>query len=335
MSFFESGRRALSGLVLPVAAVLLVATPAATPVVASEYPDHPVRFIVSYPPGGPADILARTLANDLGPRLGQQVVIDNRGGANGNIGAQVAARAAADGYTLFMVTSSHAANVTLYRSLGYDLGKDFTHVTNIASYPLVLVVHPDVQARSVGELVALAKAKPGSLTYASGGTGGGAHLAGALFASQAGIELLHVPYKGTAPGLLDVVSGQVNMMFAGVSAAMPYVATGQLRAIGVSSPRRLSTAPELPTIKESGLPDYEVASWLGVSVPAGTPEPIVERLNAEIAEVVKTPAFVERLAQDGSEPQVGTPRDFDAYVASEVSKWAKVIRDSGTRVDDR
>ena len=263
------------------------------------YPDRPVRFIVSYPPGGPADILARVVANDLGARLGQQIVIDNRGGANGNIGAQAAARSDADGYTLFMVTSSHAANVTLYDTLGYDLLKDFVHITNIASYPMVLVVHPSVKAGTVAELVALGKSKPGALTFASGGTGGGAHLAGELFGSMAGIDMLHIPYKGTAPGLQDVVGGRVDVMFAGLSAAMPFVRSGKLRALGVTSAQRLATAPDVPTIKESGLPAYEVASWLGMAAPAGTPAAIVARINTEMAEVISArplPSAWKRMA---------------------------------------
>lgn len=299
----------------------------------SDYPDRPIRFIVSYPPGGPADILARVLARDLSERLGQQVVIDNRGGANGNIGAQVAARAPADGYTLFMVTSSHAANVTLYGKLGYDLLKDFVHITNIASYPLLLVVHPDVRANSVGELIRLAKGQPGKLSFASAGSGGGAHLAGELFKSMAGIDMMHVPYRGTGPALLDVVSGQVNVMFAGVSAALPYGGTGQLRVLGVSSPARLKSAPDIPTIMESGLPNYEVASWLGVSAPAGTPPAVVARLNAEIAKVMQTKSFVERLASDGSDPQLMSAERFGTFVENEVRKWEKVIRDSGARAE--
>jgi tripartite-type tricarboxylate transporter receptor subunit TctC len=296
---------------------------------AQNYPDRPIHFIVSYPPGGPADIVARAVAYDLSPRLGQQVVIENRGGANGNIGAQTAARAPADGYTLFMSTSSHAANVTLYRNLGYDFLKDFVHITNIASYPLILVVNPRVPAKSTAELIALAKSKPGQLSFASAGAGGGAHLAAELFKSMAGIDMLHVPYKGTAPALQDVVAGQVNVMFAGVSAAMPFVQSGQLRALGVSSRTRLRIAPDIPTISEAGLPGYQVASWLGISAPAGTPQAIVKRLNSEVAKVVTTPAFTKRLANDGSEPEVMSAEQFNTFVIAEVGKWAKVIHDAG------
>lgn len=298
---------------------------------AQEYPVRPIRFIVSYPPGGPADILARSLAQKLGEGLGQQVLVDNRGGANGNIGAEIAAKSPPDGYTIFMMTSSHAANVTLYPKLGYDLMRDFAHVSNVASYPLMLVVHPSVAARTVGELVADAKARPGILNFASAGSGGGAHLAGELFKAMAGVNLVHVPYKGTGPALLDVVGGQVNLMFAGVSAAVPHVRTGKLRALGVSSQGRLKALPDIPTISDGGVKGYEIASWLGVSAPAGTPPRVIARLNAEIVKVVQQPDFAERLAIDGAELQVTSPELFTRYVEAEIQKWGKVIRDSGTK----
>ena len=298
---------------------------------AQEYPVRPIRFIVSYPPGGPADILARSLAQKLGEGLGQQVLVDNRGGANGNIGAEIAAKSPPDGYTIFMMTSSHAANVTLYPKLAYDLMRDFAHVSNVASYPLMLVVHPSVAARTVGELVADAKARPGILNFASAGSGGGAHLAGELFKAMAGVNLVHVPYKGTGPALLDVVGGQVNLMFAGVSAAVPHVRTGKLRALGVSSQGRLKALPDIPTISDGGVKGYEIASWLGVSAPAGTPPRVIARLNAEIVKVVQQPDFAERLAIDGAELQVTSPELFTRYVEAEIQKWGKVIRDSGTK----
>ena len=298
---------------------------------AQEYPVRPIRFIVSYPPGGPADILARSLAQKLGEGLGQQVLVDNRGGANGNIGAEIAAKSPPDGYTIFMMTSSHAANVNLYPKLGYDLMRDFAHVSNVASYPLMLVVHPSVAARTVGELVADAKARPGILNFASAGSGGGAHLAGELFKAMAGVNLVHIPYKGTGPALLDVVGGQVNLMFAGVSAAVPHVRTGKLRALGVSSQGRLKALPDIPTISDGGVKGYEIASWLGVSAPAGTPPRAIARLNAEIVKIVQQPDFAERLAIDGAELQVTSPELFTRYVEAEIQKWGRVIRDSGTK----
>lgn len=297
----------------------------------TDYPTRPIRFIVSYPPGGPADILARQLAQELSENLRQTLVIENRGGANGNIGAGIAARAQADGYTLFMMTSSHAANMTLYANSGYDVMRDFAHVSNIASYPLLLVVHPALKVASVRELVALAKASPGKLTFASAGAGGGAHLAGELFKTMAAIDMLHVPYKGTGPALQAVVAGQVNLMFAGVSAAMPHVSNARLRALGVSSARRLKAIPDIPTIAESGVPGYELTSWLGVSVPAGTPVPIIDRLNAEIRKVVQSPKFSARLEHDGAQPRISSTKDFSRFVETEVDKWAKLIRASGAK----
>ena len=311
-----------AGLVAAFATGIALAQPA-------DYPSRPIRFIVSYPPGGPADILARQVADGLSARLGATVVIENRGGANGNIGAALAARAQPDGYTIFMMTSSHAANMTLYAKPGYDVTRDFAHVSNIASYPLLLVVHPAVKAASVRDLIALAKAAAGKLTFASAGAGGGAHLAGELFRTMAGIDMLHVPYKGTGPALQAVVGGEVNLMFAGVSAAMPHVSSGRLRALGVSSATRLKVIPDIPTVAESGVPGYEMSSWLGVSAPAGTPAAIVEKLNAEIREVVRSPKFSARLEQDGAQPRVTSAKEFTRFVQEEVGRWAKLIRAAG------
>lgn len=297
------------------------------------FPTKPVRFIVSYPPGGPADILARELGQRLSAQLGETVVIDNRPGANGNIGAAVAARAAPDGYTIFMMTSSHAANMTLYAKPGYGVVRDFAHVTNVASYPLLLVVHPSVKATSVKDVIALAKVSPGKLTFSSAGAGGGAHLAGELFKTMAQVDMLHVPFNGTGPALIAVVGGQVNLMFAGVSAAMPHVSAGALRALGITSTRRLKPIGNIPTIAESGVAGYELSSWLGVSAPARTPPAIVRQLNVEIAKVVKTAEFADRLARDGAEPEITSAEQFSRYVESEVSRWAKIIRAAGAKVE--
>jgi tripartite-type tricarboxylate transporter receptor subunit TctC len=296
------------------------------------YPSKPIRFIVSYPPSGPADILARELAQKLSERLHEQVVVENRPGANGNIGAAAAARAAPDGYTLFMLTSSHAANMTLYRKPGYDVIKDFAPITNVASYPLLLVTNPSVPAKSVKELIALAKSEPKRLTFASAGTGGGADLAGELFKSMAGIQMLRIPYKGTAPGLIDVIAGRVSLMFAGVSAALPYVHQDKLNALAITSGRRLALIPDIPTVAQAGLPGYEMASWLGVAAPAGTPRSIVGLLNQSIIAVVKTSDFQQRLRQHGATSQVSSPQQFAAYVKSEIAKWAKVIKESGVQI---
>ena len=300
---------------------------------AESYPSRPIKFIVSYPPGGPADILARLVAHRLGEALGQQVVIDNRGGANGNIGASQAAASPPDGYTIFMMTSSHGANMALYSKPGYDVMKDFAHITNIASYPLLLVTHPTVPVKSVKELIALAKAKPGQLSFASAGSGGGAHLAAELFRSMAGIDMLHVPYKGTGPALMDVVGGQVSLMFAGVSAALPHVKVGRLNVLGVSSAKRLPFIPDIPTVAEAGVPGYEIASWLGVSAPAGTPKPIIDRLNREVTKLVGTPEFQARLVQDGAESRVTDPATFTSFIAQDIRMWAEIIKISGAKAE--
>jgi tripartite-type tricarboxylate transporter receptor subunit TctC len=297
----------------------------------ADYPTRPIKLVVSYPPGGPADILARSLAQKMSGELGQEVIIENIGGANGNIGAANVARAAPDGYTLFMMTSSHAANMSLYATPGYDVVRDFAHVTNVASYPLLLVVNPKVKADSVKALIAEAKAAPGKLTFASAGTGGGAHLAGELFKTMAGVNLLHVPYKGTGPALIGVIGGQVDMMFAGVSAAAQQVADGKLRALGISSAHRLKILPNIPTIAEAGVPGYEMSSWLGISAPAGTPAPIIDKLNHAIAAAVAAPDFAARLSADGAVPQVTSPQQFSQFVASEVARWARIIQKAGVK----
>ena len=310
---------------------LIVAIVACT-ATAQDFPTRPIRFIVPYPPGGPADILARAIAQKLGERLRQQVVIDNRPGGGANIGAEVAARAAPDGHTIFMMTSTHASNMTLYAKPGYHALRDFAHITNIAAYPLLLVVHPGrVAAPDVRALVALAKAHPGKLSYGSAGTGGGAHFAGELFARLAGIEIVHIPYKGQGPALQDAIAGQIDLTFASVSASLPHINAGRLRALGISSAERLPVLASLPTVAEAGVPGYELESWLGMSAPAGTPPAIVRRLNEETAAVVADAEFAERLRRDGAAPRVSPPERFTAYVEAEVGRWAKLVRDAGVK----
>lgn len=300
---------------------------------AQDYPTRPIRLVVSYPPGGPADLLARDMAHRLGAALPGQMLVDNRPGANGNIGAAAAARALSDGYTLFMLTSSHCANMTLYREPGYDIGRDFTPISNIVSYPLLLVAHPSQNLHSVQEVLARAKAEPDRLTFASAGSGGGAHLAAELFLSAASIRMTHIPYNGTGPALLGVVTGAVTMMFAGVSAALPHVQSGRLVALGISGRRRLAGLPDLPTIAESGLPGYEVTSWLGLVAPTGTPGATITRLHGALGAVVAEPGFQAQLAGDGALVEVSSPVAFGNYMQAEVAKWARVIRASGARID--
>lgn len=312
------------------AAVVLTAHGASTNAAAA-YPDKPVRMIVSFAPGGPADILARAISQKLSERMGQQVVVDNRAGASGNIAAEVAARAAPDGHTLFLSTAGVlTVNPTLFK-MPVDTVKDFAPITLAATITSILVVHPSLGVKTVKELIQLAKAKPGQLSYGSAGNGAASHLAMELFKSTAGIDMLHVPYKGAAPAITDLVGGQVQVMLIGVPVAMPQVRAGKLTALGIASLKRSPFAPELPTIADSGLPGFEVSNWLGVLAPAGTPREIVNRLNREIVDILRQPDVKERLFQQGFETVVSTPEQFAAYMRTELGKWAKVIKQAGIK----
>ena len=300
------------------------------PAAAQNYPVKPVRIVVPYPPGGIGDTVTRALAQGLGEQLGQPFVIDNKPGASQMIGAELVARAPADGYTLFLGSvTSLAINVNSQKKMNYDPAKDFAPVSMAFYSPLYLVVNPSVPAQSVKELIALAKAQPGKLTFASIGQGGSIHLAGELFRSMAGLDMVHVPYKGSAPALTDVIGGQVNLMFdAGVS-ALPQVRAGKLRALAVTSAKRSSSAPELPTVAEAAnLPGYEATIWFGLVAPAGTPRDIVTRLSQELAKVAQQPALRERFAPQGVELSATTPEEFAAIIKSEIPKWGKVLRDA-------
>jgi len=294
---------------------------------AADYPSRPIHLIVPFAAGGGNDTVARLVGQGLTAELGQPVVIDNRPGAGGVVGAEAAAHAAPDGYTLFLGgVGSHAINPSLHEHLGYDPVKDFTPISLIASAPLVLVVHPSVPATSVHELVALAKAKPGALNYASNGNGSSSHLAAAMFASMTGVDLVHVPYKGLAPALGDLLSGQVQLMFSSVVAILPHVKAGKLRALAVSSKERLSLLPDLPTVSEAGVPNYQTSSWYGILAPAGTPPDAVARLNAAIVKVVAQPHVRQALAQEGADPVGSTPAAFGAFIQSERERLGEVIR---------
>ena len=317
---------------LAAAAVPAIAAAAAT--VPDPWPAKPVRFVVPFPPGGPLDISARLIGARLAERLGQPVLVDNRPGAGGSLGAQLVARAAGDGYTLLMgALSTHAVNPWLYPSIGYDPVRDFTPVTLVANVPNVLVVHPSVKADSVKALVALARARPGGLAYASGGSGSGGHLAGELLKSTAKIELVHVPYKGAAPALADLVGGQVPMMFDNLASALPQVRAGKVRALAVTTATRSTFLPELPTMQEAGVPGFDISTWFGVFAPAGLPAPILDRLHREIVDSLQVPDVRERLAGFGSEPVGNTPAQFAAFIRAEQPKYARIIRESGARAD--
>ncbi len=324
-------------LVLRLGFTLLVACAldvSGAPAGAEDYPNRPIRFIVPFAPGGGGDIVVRTLAQKLNATLGQPVVVDNRSGAGGNVGTDLAAKSSPDGYTILMANVAPIAiNVSLYKKLPYDPVKDFAPVSLIAVFPNVLVVYPSLPAKSVKELIALARSRPGQLAYASAGNGSTTHLAAELFKNQAAIDMIHVPYKGGGPALVDLIAGQVNLYFGSMPAALPHVRSGKLRALAVTSARRSRAAPELPTVAESGFPGFEAATWIGVLAPAGTPPPIVTRLNREIVTILQQPDLEERLSAQGAEPVTNTPAQFAAYIRSEIRKWSQVVTDSGARVD--
>jgi tripartite-type tricarboxylate transporter receptor subunit TctC len=299
---------------------------------AQTYPDKTARIVVPYPPGGPTDIVARLVGQKLSERYGQSFVIENRPGAGGNIGAENVARAAPDGYSLVVGTTAHAINPSVFKELSYDVVADFAPVALFTLMPLVLVVHPDVPARTVQEFIELSK-KPGSeLAYASSGNGQSTHLAAEMFKSMTGARLNHVPYKGSAPALTDLAGGQVAAMFDTTLSAMPQVKAGRLRALAVTTAQRSKAAPEIPTIAESGVPGYEATAWNGLLAPAGTPKAIVDELNRAINEILKSPEVAERLAADGVEAGTGSAEDFADFIRAEVSKWAKVAESSGAKV---
>jgi tripartite-type tricarboxylate transporter receptor subunit TctC len=301
---------------------------------AGAFPDKPVRFVIGFTPGGPSDILARAVGQRLAERWGQQVVIENRPGAGGNLAAEAVAKSAPDGYTWLLGNNSIlATNQSLYRKLPYDPVKDFAPVALVAVQPNILVVHPGVSASSVGELVALARQSPGKLNYASSGAGAAAHLAGELFKTMAGVDIVHVPYKGAQPALTDLIAGQVQLMFATSASVIPYMKAGRLRALAVTTAQRSPSVPELPTVSEAGLAGFEATTWHGVVVPAATAEALVQKLNQDINSVLKEKDLSERLAGLGAEVLTGTPRDFADYIAREIPKWSKVVRDSGAKAD--
>ena len=300
---------------------------------ASGYPSKPIRLVVPLPPGGGVDWLARVLAQKLTENLGQTVIVDNRSGAGGNIGMELVAKSAPDGYTLVLgLTAHYAINPSLYRKLPYDPVKDFAPIILLARTPLVLLVHSTLQAKSVKELIALAKARGGKLAYASGGNGSGSHLSGEMLKTMAGIEIMHVPYKGLAPAIAALIGEQVQFSFGVWSADSPHVKTGRLRALGVTTARRSPALPDLPAIAET-LPGYDLSVWYGVAAPARTPREIVTRLNAEMLRALSAPDFGQRIEVEGIEPIGSTPEQLGDYIKSEIVKWAKIVKDSGATID--
>ena len=326
------GEAATTGVIATAAMVLLaygmgIAT-------AQNYPTKPIRLIAPFPPGGSTDLLARVMAQKLIEAWGQQVIVENRGGAGGTIGVELAARAPADGYTLVMGhIGTFGANPTLYPKLPYDPIKDFAPVTLLAMVPNAMVVHPALPVRTVKDVLAVARAKPGQMLYGSGGNGSAAHLAVVYFELLAKIKLTHIPYKGTGPAIVDLIAGQTSMMITGMAALMPHIKSGKLRPLAVGTAKRLAVLPDVPTINEAGVPGYEATQWYGILAPAATPRDIVLKLNAETVKALRQPDVRERLAADGTVPVGNTPEEFGAHIKTEIARWAPVVKASGARPD--
>jgi len=301
---------------------------------AQAWPAKPVRLVVPFPPGGGTDVIARIIAPRLGESLGQQIVVDNRAGANGNVGTEFVARAASDGYTLLLNGSGTLAiNPGLYEKLPYDALRDFAPIGLAVGQPSMLVVHPSLPAGTVKELIALARKRPGELNYASSGNGSLAHLAAEIFAQSAGVKMVHVPYKGAGPSIVDLIAGQVHLVFASSPSVAPHVASGRLRVLGVTTAKRVAATPEVPTIAESGVPGFEIVGWYGLLAPAGTTAEIVSRLNAALVRALGLADVKDKLAANGLEVSTSTPRGFADFMAAEIAKYSKVVRASGIRVD--
>lgn len=300
----------------------------ATGAAAQQYPSKPVRFVVPFAAGGPNDIQARLLGEKLGQRLGQQFIVDNRGGAGGNIGMEIVAKAPPDGHTLVIATvGTWAVNPHLYK-LPYDVIRDFAPIIQVSTSPAVLVVHPSMPAKNVKELVALAKSKPGQLNYGSSGVGGLGHISGALFCLMSGTKMVHIPYKSSAPSLTDLIAGQIEVLFNNAISTVPHIKSGKARALAVTSIKRTPALPDLPTIDEAGIKGYDNSSWSAIAAPAGTPKEIITRLNSELNQILKLPDIQEKSAAGGATIIAGTPEQFAAYLKSEVAKFARVVKEA-------
>jgi tripartite-type tricarboxylate transporter receptor subunit TctC len=325
----NAATRALYAPVCVVCALLALHQPAH----AQAYPAKPIRFIVPQPPGGTSDILARAFAQKLAESLHQQVVVDNRAGASGTIGTDVAAKSTPDGYTIMLAYTTHTTTPGIYGKLPYDPVADFAPVTILTAAPLLLVVHPKIPVTSVKELITYAKSRPGELNFCSAGNGSGSHLAGELFNMMTGVKLTHIPYKGSGLAITELIGGQVQLMFAGIVPIDPHVKAGRVRGIAVSSLKRSTAIPQVPTIAESGLPGFEVVGWYGVLAPARTPPAIVERLHREFLKILQTPEIRDRLTSEGAEPVGNTPAEFTAFLKTDIARWAKVIKAAGAKLD--
>src|SRR3989442_497818 len=297
------------------------------------WPGRPSRFILPFPAARGTDIVGRMIAERWSASLGQPVVTENRGGAGGNVGAEAAARSAPDGYTIVLVAPSLAISKSLYSKLGYDAVKDFAPVSLVATVPNVMVTHPSVSAATLAEFIRLAKTKPGEMNFGSGGSGTSNHLAGELFNIVAGVKLVHVPYNGVNLAMYDVLSGQIHLVVIGVPAVAPHIKAGKLRALALVAPQRAAALPEVPTVAEAGLPNFEVTTWYGILAPAGTPRTIVTRLNAELVKTMHSPDLKERLAAMATDPATSTPEEFADYIKREIAKWGEVVREAGLKAD--
>jgi len=314
-------------------ALIFAFTVLSDPARAQTFPSRPVRIIVAFPAGGGTDIVARTLSPKLSEALGQQVVVDNRGGASGLVGTELAAKSAPDGHTLFMGTLGNlSVNPLLFTKLPFDVARDFAPLTQAVSVTFMLYVHPSLPVKTVRDLITLEKSRPGSVNYASSGSGGAPHLAAELFNSLAGIKMIHVPYKGSSPSFTDVLGGQVPITFDSLTQGLPYVKTGRLRAVATLGPKRTQVLPDVPTVNET-LAGYEVVNWFGIVVPAGTPREVIARLHSEIVKILRMPDISERLSAQGSDPVGSSPDEFGAFMKSETAKWARVIKEANIRAD--
>lgn len=300
---------------------------------ATHYPSKPIRYIVGYTPGGTADMLARAVGQKLTEAWGQQVIVENRAGAGTNIGTEIAAKSPPDGYTLFMPTVANAINPTLYPKLNYDPLKDFVYITNYAKVPGILVVHPSVPARNAKELIALARAHPNALRHGSTGIGSPHHLAGEIFKTMAGVKMIHVPYKGATPAISDVIAGHIEVYFGAMVSTLPHAKSGRLRALAVTSLKRVVAAPDIATLDEQGLKGFETGSWFGMAVPTGTSRDIINKLHVEAVRAIAAPELRNRMSAEGAEFVGDTPEQFTAFFRSEIEKWGKAVKASGAKVD--
>ncbi|WP_454726357.1 MULTISPECIES: tripartite tricarboxylate transporter substrate binding protein [Cupriavidus] len=329
----HAGRRAAIQLALFAATLAAAGLGAAPAHAADDYPQRPIRLVLPYPPGGPTDLLTRVVAVRMGDTLGQTVVVDNRPGASGMIGAENVAKSAADGYTLLANASLHVINPSIYPKMRYDAFRDFVPITQLADVPLVLVVNNDSPVKTVRDLIALAKARNGSLNFGSAGNASAQQLAGESFKIAANVSMQHVPYKGSSPALTDLMGGQIQLMFDSMPSAMPFIKAGKLRAVAVTTPKRARALPDVPTVAESGLPGFNISTWYGLWAPRGTPAAVVEKLAANAAQALRQPDVQRQYAEMGAEPVGSSPAEFARYTVAEGNKWAEIVRKSGAKAD--